>query len=89
MDYSFSSMHSSKQAWQNLSYFIALHHTMYTYNMAAATLNIDSTSNDVVVTLSMTDIQSQSWVKQHQCFQARVVIYICADHNTPPNYKQT
>jgi len=42
---------SSKQAWQNSSYFSRLHCAIYTYNMAAAALNIDS--NDAIVTLSI------------------------------------
>jgi len=54
MGYFCSSKRSSKQAWQNFSYFITLTlHNVYphSHNMAAAKLNIDSTSNDVIVTL--------------------------------------
>jgi len=39
---------SSKQAWQNSSYFLFLHCAIYTYNMAAATLNVDNVNAAVV-----------------------------------------
>jgi len=35
-----SSQRSSKQAWQNSSYFITLHCAMFTHKMAATTLDI-------------------------------------------------
>ena len=56
-----SSKGSSKQAWQNSSYFSRLHCAMYTHNMAAATLVL---SNGVIVTLSMNVVFSFYTVSQ-------------------------
>ena len=72
----------SLQTWQNSGYFTRLHCAVYAYNMAAATLNIDSRllGNDVIVTLSRLfalRANAQCSYKLISCILFLLFVHVC------------